>query len=202
MALRWALGLAAFFALYVYSYDGTLLTITAWGKVAAATATLLFALAFGMGSLSYYTGWPDMKKGYQKYMGVLGFWIALMYSLLLAISDTDRYVVHLYENLFTVDVGLGLIAMAIFSLMVVINLKSLNSFVSLGVIKTVFGLGFIAYALLVIRAIWIEWDLWAAWAVAMEGLPPPRILLSIIATTVLAARVSIPLHRSREKKLT
>jgi len=200
VAFLWALLFAVIGAAYVSSLDGTLVSLVSIGKVLAFTATLLFAMALGASSVSYYTGFPDMRLGYQKYLGVLAFWIALLYSITLLLGDPDRYFYGFFDNLFTVDVLFGLVAMCIFGSMVFINTKPVASLVGRRAIFFCFGLGFVAYALLVMRAIWIEWDLWMQWFSVQERLPPPRIILSIIATSVLLLRVSVALKKRARKR--
>lgn len=195
----WGIAFAVLSGAYVYALDGTLTTLIAWAKITAATSALLFAVSLGMSSFSYYFGFPDMRRGYQKYIGILGFWVALAHSVMLPIINPDRYFYNLPENLFTADVALGLIAMLIFGNMVIINTKWIAPVVGRDVIIFSFGLGFVAYALLVLRAIAIEWDMWFAWFMTLEGLPPPRIILSIIATLVLIARISVSIHKERRR---
>ena len=49
-------------------------------------------------------------------------------------------------------------------------------------------LGYLAYALLIARAIVIEWDLWSLWRETGKGIPPPRLLVSIFALLVILFR--------------
>lgn len=195
-----ALMLAVGAGVYVYFLEGTLTTLTAASKVVAGTATLLFALSLGASSISHFTGFPDMRLGYQKYIGVLAFWLAVLYSIMLAASNPERYILGFFENFFTADIALGIIAMGIFASMVFINTKWLAPVFGRRVIFFCFGLGFVAYALLVMRAIWIEWDLWMAWWRAFEGLPPVRIPLAFIATSVLLLRLAVTINRQRKKR--
>lgn len=199
-----ALGITAVltgvFAVYIYVAYGTLATIESQAMLAASVSAFLFAIAFGSSSLSYYIGFPDMRRLYQKYIGIMAFWVALLYSLLLLAYNPEFYFYGFFDNFFTADIALGMASMVIFGAMVVINTAWIGPIVGKEVIKFTLSFGLIGYALLVIRAIWIEWDVWAMWFETFEGPIPGRIILSILGTSILLARISIPLHQKFVKK--
>ncbi len=174
-----------------------------WSLVSAATASLLFAASFSMGSLSYFIGWPNMRQGYQKQIGILAFWVALFYCCTLLVLYPETYFYGFLSNFWTADILLGLGAMIIFGGMVVINSKPIAPFFSWDTIKFVLGLGLIGYALLVIRAIFLEWPLWEHWLQTFDSLPPGRFGLSVLACAVLVLRVLVMIHQhwSRSRKL-
>ena len=179
----------------------SLATLQAWSFISAAVASLLFAAALSIGSVSYYTGLVVVRDGYQKQIGILGFYVACCYCVSLLWLYPETYLYGLPDHLFSADVLLGTAAMSIFAAMVVINTKLVASWVPFSIIRFVLGLGYVAYALLVMRAILIEWDLWAAWFVAFNTYPPGRLILSLIALLVLLLRISIPLHKAYLKKI-
>ncbi len=166
----------------------------------AASASFMFALSLSASSFSYYFGWPNMKAGYQKQIGVMAYWQALVYSLSLLYLYPELYVYGLRDNIFTPDVVLGTTAMVIFTAMTAINSKWLAPHFTWDTIKFVLGLGFVAYAMLVMRAVFIEWPLWEAWLTTFEGYPPGRLVLSMVAMVVLFMRISIPIHIKFFKK--
>ncbi|MEX0910102.1 MAG: hypothetical protein WDZ75_02280, partial [Candidatus Paceibacterota bacterium] len=118
------------------------------------------------------------------------------YGITLLILYPELYASGLIDNLWTADILFGLSAMAIFTAMALINAKPFAPYFDWSTIKFVLGLGFVGYALLVIRAIFIEFDLWVVWLSALEGFPPGRLVLSVIAIGVLLLRISIPIHHS------
>lgn len=203
---RWFVALATMLivALPVYFYlQSAFSTITALHKFsfgAAAIASLMYATAFSMGSISYYTGWPQMRWGYQKQIGLIAYMWSVAYCLTLLVLYPQDYFYGLAANLLTADVMLGVSAMTIFTAMVVVPSKLAAPRVSPETIKFVLGLGFVAYAFLVIRTIELEFDLWWHWIFTLEGYPPGRLVLSVIAFVVLLMRISIPLHISLFKK--
>lgn len=193
-------------ALPVYWYLGlafsTTSTLFKFSYGAAAIASLMYATAFSMGSISYYIGWPQMRWGYQKQIGLMAYIWSFVYAVTLVWLYPELYGSGLSEHFFSSDVILGLSAMVIFTAMVIVPSKRFAPQFSPETIKFVLGLGFVAYALLVIRAINIEFDLWWQWLVTLEGYPPGRLVLSVIALVVLLMRISIPIHLMFKKKET
>lgn len=187
-------------SIYVYHLDGSILSLPSLGKILAGVSALLFAVSLGAGGLSHYTGFPNMGLGYQKYIGIMAFWVAFAYSGSLLFINPDFYFYNLFPNLLTADVSLGLIAMFIFGLMVIAPTPKIFMIIGEGAVHFILGLGFVAYALLVIRAVLIEWDIWVLWYETLNGLPPTRIILSIIATLIIAFRASIPIHKKFKSK--
>lgn len=189
-----ALVLFTFCTGYVALIGVELFSLQALSFISAAVASLLFALALVSSSISYYIGWPNIRWGYQKQIGVLAFWIASLYCLTLVLLFPELYGYGLVHNLFTMDVLLGGAAMTIFATMVAINSKPISPYFSWNTIKFILGLGYVGYALLVIRAVLLEWGLWESWLRTFEGYPPGRLVLSAIALGVLLLRISIPIH--------
>lgn len=200
VALGWAAILTSASAVYVGIAFGDVLSLMSWSFIMAAVASLLYATAFVSGSMSYYIGWPNMRLGYQKQIGLLGFWFSLAYCITLLILYPDTYYYGFFDNLLTADFIFGISAMAIFTAMTVINSKPIAPYFSWDTIKFVLGLGFVGYAFLVIRAIFIEFDLWWYWITTFEGYPPGRLVLSVIAVAILLLRISIPIHKKLTQK--
>ncbi len=192
--------IAAICGLYVNFTGMNLMVFQAWSFISAAVASLLLALALSASSLSYYFGWPDMRWGYQKQIGVMAFWIMCFYCVSLLILYPETYWFGFRENIYTADMMLGITAVFIFGAMVGINSKIGSAYFSWETIKFVLGLGYVGYALLVIRAVLIEWPLWEDWFSTFEGYPPGRLMLSVIAIGVLLMRVSITIHKMTIKK--
>lgn len=168
--------------------------------ISASVASLLFAIAFSLGSISYFTGWPNMRHGYQKQIGITAFWWAVIYTLTLPILHPELYWYGLPTHFFTADVVLGLSAMTIFAAMVLINSRWIAPHVTKKTIFFILGLGYVGYALLVIRAVLLEFDLWVLWMQTVSGLPPGRFILSIIALSVLVFRVIVAFHKQYKKQ--
>lgn len=174
--------------------------LQAFSFALASSASFMFALSLSASSFSYYIGWPNMKDGYQKQIGVMAYWLALVYTLTLPYLYPELYWYGLKDNLFTPDVILGTTAMVIFTAMTAINSKFMSQFVTWDTIKFVLSLGFVAYAMLIMRAVFIEWPLYEEWFRTLDGFPPGRLVLSVVGMGVLFLRLSIPAHIALTKK--
>jgi len=198
-----ALGSVPFITAYVYAFLGTVSTPASWTVITAGVAGILLASSIGAGSMSYYTGWPNLKLGYQKQIGELAFWLCFIYCLQLLVVFPDRYFYGFTENFYTADILLGLAAMIIFGAMTFVQNPLIKKLLTWEQIKFVLGFGFVGYALLVFRAIALEGHIWAEWLRTFEGLPTTRFVLSALALIVLLMRASIIVHRNlfpRDKK--
>lgn len=179
---------------YLEYVRGELFSLTTISFTLATVASFMYAMSFASSSFSYYIGWPNMRDGYQKQIGVFAFWASLAYAITLLFLYPDTYYYGFWDNLWTANVSLGLMAMFIFGLMTVINSKPVAKYFSWDTIKAFLGLGFLGYALLVLRAAIVEGDLWVYWLTTFDGEVPGRLLLSVVAIGVLVLRLSIPIH--------
>lgn len=172
-----------------------------WGVISlseslAATAGLLLGTSLVLASLSYFFDYLDHALSLRKYLGLTGFWIALIYCFTLIYRFPDQYGSELLTHLHLLEIQLGLAAMSIFGFMTLISTKT--GIKALGPIwwRRCLRLGFLAYALLIIRAIDLEWGIWVNWLTNPQGLlPPPRLALSIFAFLVLTTRLSLLLSQ-------
>jgi hypothetical protein len=154
-----------------------------------------------MGSISHFAGWPNMRAGFQKQIGIMAFFTSLLYATTLPMLYPDLYWSGLTTHILSADVLLGVGAMSIFTAMVLINSSFLSPYVTKPTIFFVLGLGYVGYALLVIRAILIEYPIWAEWFVNVSGVPPGRLVLSVIALCVLLLRVAVAIDKHRNPTL-
>lgn len=199
VATLFALTGVTIFTLYVYLLLGSLGSLSAWNMITAGVAGMLLASSLSASSLYYYLGWPNMKWGYQKQLGVLAFWMCFFYCVQLLLIEPEIYWYGFWDNLGTPNFIFGLSAMVIFGAMTFANTPFMRRFISWETVKFILGLGFFGYALLVVRAIFLEWHLWEAWFTTLDSLPTTRFVLSVLAIAVLLLRASIILH-SRLKK--
>lgn len=166
--------------------------LSAWSS---AVAGFMLATSFSASSLSYFTGWPNMRLGYQKQIGVLAFWLCVLYCITLLVLEPNVYYYGFFANLATPNFILGLSAMTIFGLMVFLNSKPIAPHLSWDTIRLFLNLGFFGYGLLVMRAILLEWPLWVDWFATFSGPPTNRFILSTLAVSVLFFRLAAILHR-------
>lgn len=198
---RWLVALTMLFCFgcivsgYVFAQRGELSSLTAWSVASAAVASLLYATSFSMGILGYYAQWQVSRHGYQKQLGLLAYFCSLFYCCTLLMLYPETYLPGRADELLTTEVLLGISATGIFTGMALTSVPSIARRLTPETIKFILGLGFVGYALLVVRAIFIEFDLWLHWFSTLEGFPPGRLVLSLIAFAVLILRASIPFHR-------
>jgi DMSO/TMAO reductase YedYZ heme-binding membrane subunit len=200
----WLLGfcLYAIALLYVYGADHTFSAMSL-SKALAATGGLLIGFSFALSGFAYYFNFLDTKVAYRKYLGLVGFWFALAYTLSLFFVDPDKYFFGLFHNLLTADVLLGLGAMLILTFMALISRTRAMQWLGPPRWRKLLRLGYLAYAMLVVRAVVVEWDVWTAWAENPAGrLPPPRLVLSIFAVGILLFRGSMIVSQFFRKKNT
>lgn len=163
--------------------------------ITASTASLLFATTLSLGSISHFIGWPNMKLGYQKQIGVLAFWYSCFYCITLLLLYPKVYWYGFPSNFFSADILLGGMAMIIFTAMVLVNSKMIAQYLQRETIIFVLGLGYVGYAILVMRAILIEFPVWSLWFETFSGPPPGRLVLSVIAVGVLMLRLAVAVDK-------
>ncbi len=202
-----ALAIAAFFFLYVSYLDGPF-TLVSFAKVMAGTANFLFAMSLSLSSFGYFFNFLDSKIVYRKYFGLLGYGAALAYTLLLPVLRPERYGSGLAEYFWTSDVLLGLAAMAIFTGMAIISND--RAMLAIGPVRwrNLLRLGYVAFFLLVIRAVMNESnpigadprpEYWSLYLQSFDTLPPTRFLFSVVASTVIFLRLAVEFDRWRKR---
>lgn len=165
------------------------------------TSGVLFCLSLGLSSLNFYFPATFARRViYRKYLGLMGYFVALIDLGLLLALEHDYYVFGLAENLFTPDLMLGGTAMAIFTLMALISNQEATQILGPKLWRNLLRLGYVALFLLVARAFVIEGMGWNRWLFDPTGLPPVRLLISFMALTVLSTRLSLVFHTWRLSK--
>ncbi|MFA9262310.1 MAG: hypothetical protein ACEQSB_03055 [Undibacterium sp.] len=201
-------GVNGFFYLYVILLDGPF-TPTSFAKVMAGTANFLFAASLSLSSLGYFFDFLDSKVVYRKYFGLLGYFSALAYTLLLPVLRPDYYWYGFAEHLWSSDFLLGLSAMAIFTMMAIISNDRMMLAIGPVRWRNLLRLGYVAFFLLVIRAVLNESnpigadprpEYWGYYLQTFDTLPPPRLLFSIIGTAVVSIRLAVEYDKWRKRR--
>ncbi len=203
-----AVGIHLFFVLYIFLYDGHYDFIS-FVKTFAGTANILFALSLSLSSFGYFFNFLDTKILYRKYLGLLGYFSALIYTVLLPASNPERYFYGFFDNFWSSDILLGTAAMAIFTGMALISTD--KAMLAIGPVRWrhLLRLGYLAFFLLVVRAVLNQAlpvgadgipEMWLVYLDNPDHLPPPRLLFSLIALMVIAFRLSVELDKLREKR--
>lgn len=203
-------GVNGFFYLYVTLLDGPF-TLVSFAKVMAGTANFLFAASLSLSSLGYFFDFLDSKVVYRKYFGLLGYFSALTYMLLLPILQPEHYWYGFFENFWTSDFLLGISAMAIFTMMTLISND--RAMMAIGPVRwrNLLRLGYLAFFLLVIRAMMNESnaigadlrpEMWGEYLRNFDTLPPPRLLFSIVGMSVVFLRLAVEFDKWRKRRNT
>lgn len=123
-------------------------------------------------------------------LGIVGYFFALIYAITLVLRDPIRYWSNLPMTAMEAEALLGLSAMAILTLMAVISGQwAVRLFTTWW--RPLLRLGYIAYLLLVIRALILEGAIWQEWSRTFATVPPPRLLLTLFALCVIFLRIAL-----------
>jgi DMSO/TMAO reductase YedYZ heme-binding membrane subunit len=189
-----ALALFCAWAVYVFGLGGAL-TLLSLAQILAGVSGVLLAMSFSLSSFSYYFDFLDTKLIYRKYLGLAGYFVALGYTLIMMVQKPDFYIFGFTKNFCGADILLGSIAMAIFTLMALISNKWALHILGPVRWKFILGLGYIAYALLVMRGIILDQELWRAWFADDISFLSVRMILTVLGMVVLCFRASVPFHK-------
>lgn len=157
----------------------------------AATASVLIGISFALSGFCYYFDFFDARIIYRKYLGVVGFGYALLYIYLLFLLNPDLYLFGFFKNAGSIDFLLGITAMEVFFFMTVISNEWVMRRIGPQNWRRDLRLGYLAYALLVVRVIYLDHATWQWWWKHMEGPPPIRLVITIFAIAVILFRGSM-----------
>lgn len=194
-------GLLLFVAFVILTYvlDGKLILLT-YSKALAGTSALLIGSSFALSGFCYYFDFLDTKIAYRKYLGLVGYYFAVLYSVSLLLVDPNRYFYGFFKNFWSTDILLGMISMAFFTYMAFISRVSAMKKMGPHRWRVALRLGYVAWVLLVIRAYILEQDLWKTWFATVHGSPPPRLLLSLFVVAVILFRISVEISKRFKRR--
>ena len=202
-AFKVALGIHVFFIVYIASYDQGF-TLTSFVKTFAGTANFLFAISLSLSAFGYFFNFLDSKVLYRKYFGLLGYFSALIYMLLVPVVNPERYFYGFFENFWSTDILLGLTAMAIFTGMALISNQSAMLWMGPKRWRLALRFGYLAFFLLVVRAILNQEipigadqfpEMWVTYLASPDSVPPPRLLFSSVALAVIFFRFLVEIDK-------
>ncbi|MCX7996916.1 MAG: ferric reductase-like transmembrane domain-containing protein [Patescibacteria group bacterium] len=186
--------LYGFFLAYAAGLTGSIsqLSLT---MAFAGTGAILIGTSFALSGICYFFNFADRHIGYRKYLGLLGYYSALAYALLLIPLEPERYWSGWPQTVLQPDVQLGLTAMAILTLMALVSNTKAMQLLGPERWREILRLGYVAYFLLVIRATYLDFELWTAWFAQPVTLPPFRLTLSVFAILVILLRIAVSIHK-------
>lgn len=173
---------------YNFLYRG--IDILSFIETFALTAGVLIGISFALSGLTYFYDFLDTKLKYRKQLGLVGYYLAVVYTVLLIAYLPDIYWPGAASTLFAFATLTGVTAMIIFTFMAIISgswaIKLLGKNW-----RPLLRLGYIAYFLLILRAINLESVMWIQWFHRLDSVPPPRLLLTIFAAGVILLRIAL-----------
>lgn len=202
------LGIYIFFVFYIFLYDQGF-SFSSFVKTFAGTANFLFALSLSLSAFGYFFNFLDSKVAYRKYFGLLGYFSALTYMLLVPVVNPERYFYGFFNNFWSSDIILGLLSMGIFTVMALISNNTAMLWIGPKRWRFLLRFGYLAFFLLVLRAILNQDiaigadrvpEMWALYLASPENVPPPRLLFSVVAMAVLFFRFSVDFDKWQRPK--
>ena len=197
-----------FFVVYVALLD-PVLGPASLAKMVAGTSNILLGMSLSLSSFGYHFNFLDSKVIYRKYLGLAGYFAALLYCLLLTIVRPERYFFGFFENLWSSDFMLGFASMAIFTGMALISNDRAMRWIGPHQWRMYLRFGFVAYFLLVVRAILNNEipigsepipEIWSQYLADPQNLPPARLFFSVVGISVIFFRLSVEFDKWRRKK--
>lgn len=185
-----ALVLLALTNIYNFFYFGAITTKSTVEAIAGAAAFLI-GISFSLSSMSYYFNFLDTKLAYRKEIGLIGYYLAVVYATLLIVTNPERYLSGFLKNLMSADFILGLLALLILSAMALVSINKVMMKITPAVGKKILHLGYFAYSLLIIRAIVIERETWLLWFESFNKIPPARLLVTLFASFIIILRLTM-----------
>lgn len=173
-----------------------------FNKAFALTSALLIGISFFLGPLARL--WPKrfISKLYlRKYIGVFGFGVAALHSLISLLLFSPSY----YPRFFTTAGKLtlegqssmlfGILALFIFAIVSITSLPSVEERLHPKQWKFIQRLGYIAYILTLLHVAVMSYGYWLTPAKWSAGLLPVSLIISMIIIIVFIARILIMLKK-------
>lgn len=176
--------------LYRAIYDNGLLEDGAIESI-GSTSGFLVGISFGLGSAAHYWNWPRRFVKYRKQIGINGYLHAVTYTAILLVVSPNKYLEDFPSGLMTIPSGLGIVSLIILTIMFSVSNRRAVALLGTARWQFVMHMGYVAYAMLILRAGILEWETWTTWLIKPLTLPPPRLFLSVFAAAVITARLSI-----------
>lgn len=166
------------------------ISVGVWSKAFASAAVVLIGCSFALSGLCYFWNFVDTKIIYRKYIGLMGFYLAVVhagFSIALLRQFTDFWTYYgVPAN--AVSNGMAVLALLIFLMMAAIS----NQFAvhELGTTRwrQLLRVGYLGYVFAMIHFGVKRWDEWGVWVSDSSGLPPISLLLIIFAVFVIFLR--------------
>jgi len=193
-----SIGVYVFFVIF-FGWLNNSFTLELFSHVLAGTAALLIGSSLALSGFCYYWDFLDAKIGYRRYLGLVGYFYALVYSFSLLLVHSETYFYGFFDNFFTADFLLGLTSMTLFTYLAIISNTWAMKKLGPQRWRRHLRISYVAWVLLAIRAFALEGDIWQQWFGTLDGFPPPRLLLSLLVVVVILFRLSVEVSKRSRK---
>ena len=186
----WSLIILLFWVLYHWAWQG-FFNFGSFTRSLAGASAVLIAVSFIFGTLTFYTDFLDSKLAYRKYFGLVGYWYAVLFVILLILSEPRKNFFEPLNGHFTSDQLLGLTAMLILTFMALISRDEVIAKIGPRRWRNSLRIGYLIYVVFIPRAVILEGGLWEEWAAGQASiLPPPSLIASVLGILVILFRLS------------
>jgi DMSO/TMAO reductase YedYZ heme-binding membrane subunit len=176
-------------------------------KAIASTAVVLIGVAFLIGPLAKFWSKKWAPRLYlRKYMGVVGFMMAVLHAVFSLMMLNMAYYPRLFEDTGRltqageVSMVLGTLALLVFIVPAVTSLTLVEHSMKRTEWKRLQRTGYIAYALVFFHIFVIKWQGWIAPSNWLNGLPPASLIAAAFIVFVLSMRAAALVSHIRKHK--
>lgn len=201
---------ALFFVLWV-AYDLARTNTLTFGSLVAAlewAAAVLIGISYAFGTFTFYTDFLDARLTYRKYLGLMGYFFLLLYSVLLVLGRAELFLRAPYDGFSDLSFQMLCAMLVILCGMTLVGNYEKLSHSHPKLWCNLLRTGYAIYIFWIPRSILLEGGAWNAWNWGLGGqiLPPPSLLVTFLAFSVMAFRLSVfPVklwrHYFRQKSL-
>lgn len=179
------------------------ITVDVWNKAFGDAALILIAFSFALSGLCYFWDFVDTKIVYRKYIGVVGFYFALVhlgFSLALLRQEYDFWEYYSVPQ-YGVSMTFAYAAMLYFFVMVVISDKFAMRELGTERWRKMLRVGYVALLFAMVHFAIRRWDIWVTWFQEFDPwLPPLSLWMIVLALGTLLLRVALWVSLKRKER--
>lgn len=176
-----AVVMTALIAVYIYfQYNQEIPTKRLINQALSESSLILIGLSFALSGIAFFWDILDSRVRYRKYLGLVGFGIGVVHTLLSLTHARNPYA---YIP--------ALVAVAIFLVMTRISTVAAQRSL-LKYWRPTLRFGYVAYLLLIVHEVVLRFAAWRTWLLGGElSLPPFSLITVILACGVVVLRIAL-----------
>ena len=192
VSFLWGALFFVIWAAYDFARTGTL----TFGSLASDlewTAAVLIGVSYAFGTFTFYTDFLDSKLTYRKYLGLMGYFVLLLYTVLLILGRSELFLQAPYDGFSALSFQLLCAVLLILCGMTLVGNNEKLSRSQPKLWRNLLRVGYMIYVFWVPRSILMDGSVWNVWGQGISGhiLPPPSFLVTVLALLVIAFRLSV-----------